>query len=219
MLKFLIKIILGIALFFALVFLPAGTLNWPEAWLFIGIYAVYALFVFPYLQKRSPKLIETRTTLRKTKSWDVSIMVAFSLLMVALLVLTGFDAVRYGWNDVPLPLKAAGFLGIVLGLILAFLVMRENPFASKAEEVQKGQKVISTGLYGHVRHPMYAAFSVMFVSLPLALGSYWGVLPAIGIVIVMCIRMKLEEKMLCKELKGYKEYMKKVKWRMVPGVW
>jgi len=223
--KLVAMVAISLFFFLALLFLPAGTLNWPEAWLVI-------LFLFSYvgptalwLKKNNPDLLRERMFTRgfpkDWKGWDKILVIAISIPSFLLFPIAGLDAVRYQWSQVPLTLKALGFVGLIPFLALSFLVMKENTYASKVVRIQKdrGHKVITTGPYKYVRHPMYAGAIPFFLCIPLALGSFYALIPGIFVSIIIIIRTYLEDKTLQKELKGYKEYTKKVKFRLLPGVW
>lgn len=205
-------------------FVPAGTLNWPEAWLYLIVLHSYVGVAALWLKKNDPDRLKRRTSfarVKPVKGWDKIIMLVFGILFIALFSIAGLDAVRYRWSQTPFALKALGFVGLILSLILIFLVIRENAYASKIVEIQKdrGHKVITTGPYSFVRHPMYVGYILLFHCLPLALGSLYAFIPGSLMAIILIVRTNLEEKTLQKELKGYKEYTKKVKYRLLPGVW
>jgi len=205
-------------------FVPAGTLNWPEAWLYLTVFFSYVGVAVTLLKKNDPDGFKRRMSfarVRPVKGWDKIIMLSFAILFTALFLIAGFDAVRYQWSQTPLALKALGFVGFILSLTLNFLVIRENAYASKIVEIQKDgvHKVITTGPYSFVRHPMYVGYILLLHCLPLALGSLYALIPGSLMAILLIIRTHLEDKFLQKELKGYKEYTKKVKYRLLPGVW
>jgi protein-S-isoprenylcysteine O-methyltransferase Ste14 len=146
-------------------------------------------------------------------------MFALTVLFIAQLVIFGLDAVRYEWSQTPFTLKAVGFAGLIFSLILIFLPMKENPYLTKIVVVQKDQKVITTGPYKYVRHPMYSGVIILFFSLPLALGSLYALIPGILMTILLIIRTWFEDKMLHKELPGYEDYARKTCYRLMPWVW
>lgn len=216
---------LGIILFFfgALLFGPAGRLNWLEAWLFLIIYSAWAFPVVIWLKRNNPELFKERLSFFKkpAKGWDKIIVLAGTISFIALFLIAGFDAVRYQWSETPVFLQILGFLGLFPSLGLIFLVMRENTYLSRVVEVQKekGHKVITTGPYKYVRHPMYVAVILLYFSIPLALGSLIALIPSSLLAIIIIIRTHLEDRTLHKELLGYEEYGKKVKYKLLPGVW
>ncbi|MCW4032975.1 MAG: isoprenylcysteine carboxylmethyltransferase family protein [Candidatus Bathyarchaeota archaeon] len=215
----IIKLVLFIFVMLAILLFPAGTFNWPEAWLYLLINICYFIPTFLYLKKHNPELLKRRAKIKPEKGWDMVITVAASILFIPMFVITGLDAVRFGWSLVPVELKVVGFVGIIFSFIILFLVMRENAYLFRVVKVQKGQKLVTTGPYSIVRHPMYVAVMTQFTCIPLALGSFYGLIPAIIIDIFIVIRTYLEDKTLLKELKGYKKYAKKTSYRLLPGVW
>jgi protein-S-isoprenylcysteine O-methyltransferase Ste14 len=218
----LMRVVTGILLMLALFFIPAGTFHWPEAWLFILFYLAAVGGVFIWLKKKSPSLFKERLARKKeAKKWDKTLMMVYSFLLVALLIVPGLDAVRFRWSDVPLILKGLGFAGLIPGLIFAFWAMRENAFASDVVRIQKdrGHTVCTTGPYRYIRHPMYVGVILVMLFFPLSVGSLYAYIPASVIIILFILRTSLEDKALQQELPGYKEYSRKVRHRLVPGVW
>ena len=203
----------------AVLFVPAGTLDWVEGWLFIAFLVAYVVFVGSWLAKNNPELARKRTSFKAPKKgWDKIIILSLAIFMFGQIIVAGLN-VRFNWAQMPTALKAVGFVGIGFTLYVNFLVMRENTFASRIAEVQKGQKVVSTGPYAIVRHPMYAGFLPFFVGTALALGSWYALIPGILSAIALVVRTYQEDTMLQKELKGYREYAQKVRYRLLPGVW
>lgn len=219
------KIIMGIVIvlsLLALLFVPAGTLNWPEAWLFLILYFSYVVGAVIWLKKNDPDLLRERMSIKKdVKGWDKSIMRAYTLLIMILLTVTGLDSVRFRWSQEPFALKAIGFLGIMLSGCLFLWVMKENTYLSKMVRIQKdrGQKVCTTGPYKYVRHPMYVGIIFFIFCFPLFLGSLYALIPGSLIATLFILRTSLEDKTLHKELPGYQEYAKKVRYKLIPGVW
>jgi protein-S-isoprenylcysteine O-methyltransferase Ste14 len=211
-----------VLLMFALVFVPAGTLNWPEAWIFILFYLAAVGGIFIWLKKNSPSLLKERMARKKeAKRWDRTFMMAYSLFLIALLIVPGLDAVRFRWSNVPLILKGLGFVGLIPGLAFAFWAMKENAFASDVVRIQedRGHTVCATGPYRYVRHPMYVGVILVMLFFPLALGSFCAYVPASVIIILFIIRASLEDRALQQELPGYLEYSRKVRYRLLPGAW
>jgi len=219
------KIIKGTVIVFsllALLFLPAGTLNWPEAWLFLIFYFSFVGGTVIWLKKNDPDLLKERTSIKKdVKCWDKSIMCVYTLLLVILLTVTGLDSIRFRWSQVPFALKAFGFFGFILSSGLVLWVMKENTYLSKMVRIQKdrGQKVCTTGPYKYIRHPMYVGVILFILCFPLFFGSLYALIPSSLIAILFILRTSLEDKTLHKELPGYQEYAKKVRYRLIPGVW
>lgn len=219
------KIIKGTVIvlsFLALLFVPAGTLNWPEAWLFLFLYFSFIGGTIIWLKKNDPDLLKERMSIKKdVKGWDKSIMRAYILLLMILLAVTSLDSVRFRWSQVPFALKAIGFFGFILSGGLIIWVMKENTYLSKMVRIQKdrGQKVCTTGPYKYVRHPMYVGVILFILCFPLSLGSLYALILSSLIAILFILRTSLEDKTLHKELPGYQEYAKKVRYKLIPGVW
>jgi len=215
----------GIALLgslMALFFGSAGTFNWPEAWLFLILYAVAVIGMVRWLKKHNPELLKERMSRRKdAKTWDKIILILYSLLVMMMLAVAGLDAIRYQWTHVPPVLKVLGFLGFIPAYMLIFWTMTQNRYLSEVVRIQeeRGHEVCTTGPYQYVRHPMYVGVIIFVFCLPLALGSFFALFLSAPIIIVFLIRTSLEENTLQKELPGYKEYTEQVRYRLIPGVW
>ena len=214
----LTKFILGVLLVGALLFLPAWTVSYPNAWLFLALLFVPMLIMGAVLLCKAPELLKKRLN-NKEKLGAQKGVIALSGLMFPLgFVLSALDF-RFGWSDVPLWLVIVASLLFLIGYGAYAEVMRENAYLSRTVEVQENQKVISTGLYALVRHPMYLATLLMFLPLPLILGSFWGLIPFGLYPVVIVIRILNEETVLTRELVGYAEYKTKVKYRLIPWIW
>ena len=214
----LIKYVAGLVLVGALLFLPAGSFDFPGAWLFIALLFIPMFLIGIVLFIKSPQLLEKRLN-NKEKDKAQKGVVGFSGLMFLIgFVLSALD-VRFTWSTVPFWVTVVASALFLFGYAMYAEVMRENSYLSRTVEVQKDQKVISTGLYGIVRHPMYLATLLMFLPLPLIFGSFWGLIPFMFYPIVIVIRILNEEKVLTYSLKGYAEYKTKIKYRLVPFVW
>lgn len=207
----------------ALLFGGAGTIAWPEAWVFLLMQFSTSLYMVVWLKKHNPRLLKQRTEFwkRVVKPWDkviVFLLIAFSVPFYAL---PGIDAIRYQWSHVPVPIEILGFVGLLVSSGLIFWVVRTNPYSSVAVEVQeqRGHKVITTGPYQYVRHPMYVASILLFFAVPLALGSLIAIIPGIFLTAVIVVRTYLEDKTLHHDLEGYTVYAETVKHRLIPGVW
>ena len=202
-------------------FLPAGTVAWPAAWVFFGLIFVCSLPMTWWLLKYDPGLIEERMRFRPQLSWDkVFIAIAF-VFGLSWLILMPLDAVRFHWSRMPVELKTLGALVVLISLYISFLTMRENPYSSAVVRVQKerAQTVISTGPYRYVRHPMYTGACLFFLGTALLLGSWYGVLCTPVFIGLFAVRAVLEERLLREELEGYNAYMARVKYRFFPHVW
>lgn len=201
-----------------LLFLPARTIHYWEAWVFLAILFIPASFVLIYLYRKDPELLVKRMKM-KEKEKEQKFLQLFSALFFIIMFLTpGFDK-YYGWSSVPLWLKIFSAAMVLLGYIMFFVVLRQNSYASRVIEIQDKQKVIDTGLYAVIRHPMYDAVLLLYGFAPLALGTYWALIGDIIILFILIFRVVNEEKVLMKELDGYTEYMKKVRYRLIPGLW
>jgi protein-S-isoprenylcysteine O-methyltransferase Ste14 len=204
-----------------LLFVPAGTTKYWQAWVYLGIFTGASLLTTLYLMKKDPALLKRRMSGGPTaerESTQKVIMFFVSVGFVGLLTLPALDR-RFGWSMVPFPVVIAGDTLVAVGFYFIFLVYRENTFTSATIEVAKDQKVISTGPYALVRHPMYASAFLYLVGTPLALGSYWGLLALLFMMSFLIWRLFNEEKFLAKNLPGYTEYQKQVQHRLVPYVW
>lgn len=202
----------------AMLFLPAGTMDYPEAWLFLAVVFFPVMLVAFYLLFHDPSLLESRL---KWKEKDISqrLIVRLGALFYLLAFLTpGFDQ-RFGWSDVPFMAVALADLFILCGYGLFVRVLLANPYASRIIQVTKGQRVVTTGAYSIVRHPMYVGALIIYLSTPVALGSWWALIPALPLIGVIVARIRMEERLLRKELAGYEEYMRVTKYRLIPGVW
>ena len=207
-----------VALLIALFFIPAGTLAYWEAWIYLGILLSLMLLVLRYLFKNDPQLLARRMRLRERETAQKRIIQVSYPIVLLMFLLPGFDR-RWEWSQVPAYVVALADVLVVLGYGMFFLVMRENPYASRVVEVEKGQRLITTGPYAWVRHPMYLGVSLLYVATPLALGSYWAVLPALLIVPLLVVRIIHEEKVLQRNLPGYAAYQQTTRYRLIPGLW
>ena len=209
-------IVMGLALF-----LPAGTLAYGQAWAFLAVFFVSVLAITLYLMKNDPALLERRTqagpVAEKEKGQQIIQSVA-GLAFIAMFIFPGLDH-RFGWSHVPAFLIILGDVLVALGLLIVFFVFRENSYTSAVIEVGAEQKIISTGPYAYVRHPMYIGALIMLLGVPIALGSYWGYISFVVIALVIIARLLDEEKFLSKNLAGYTGYMQKVKYHLIPFVW
>jgi protein-S-isoprenylcysteine O-methyltransferase Ste14 len=204
--------------FAAMFFLPAGTLAYWEAWVYMGILFTPLLFLVAYLFKNAPDLLERRMRTRETES-EQKLIVRLLFVVIALaFLLPGFDR-RYGWSAVPPAIVLVADAMVLLGFVLFGLVIKENRYASRVVEVEQEQKVIATGPYALVRHPMYVAVLLIYVFSPLALGSYWAMIFVAPLPFLLVARIRNEESVLSRELKGYQEYQQKTRYRLIPGVW
>lgn len=214
----LTKLIFGIVLIGLLLFLPAWTFNYFGAWLLLGVLFVPMLIMGAVMLIKAPALLEKRLNNKEKEATQRGVVALSALMFLGGFVLSALDF-RFGWSYVPMWLTIAAAVIFLAGYCLYAEVMRENAYLSRTIEVQEGQKVIDTGLYGIVRHPMYLATLLMFLPIPLILQSFWGLIPMALYPVVIVIRILNEEKVLTKDLRGYKEYKKKVKYRLIPFIW
>lgn len=201
-----------------LILVPAGTFNYWQVYIYIGILVIPMMFVLFYFLKNDPMFLERRTRANEKEKAQKIIQIVFSLIFLSGFVVSGLDK-RFGWSDVPINFVLVTDIVILSGYLLIFFVFRQNSYASRIVEVDKGQKVITTGLYSIVRHPMYLGVLLMYIPTPIALGSYWGLIPMAAIPLAIVLRILNEEKVLCKELPGYKEYCQNTKCRLIPLIW
>jgi protein-S-isoprenylcysteine O-methyltransferase Ste14 len=203
-----------------LLFITAGTLRYWQGWGYLAIFFGASVPTTIYLMKKDPALLERRLssgpTAEKEKSQKI-IMLSVTIGFIALLVVPALDY-RFGWSSVPIYLVIAGDILMAVGFYVIFLVYKENTFSSATIRIVAGQKVISTGPYAIVRHPMYAGGLLYFFGTPFALGSYWGFLPIAAMLPFLIWRLFDEERFLSKNLPGYTEYCAKVHWRLIPRV-
>lgn len=205
----------------ALLFIPAWTLDYWQAWTFLAVFFGSALVITLYLMKRDPQLLERRMSGGPRSEKEPTQKIIMSITFVGfngLLVFCAFDH-RFAWSYVPRYAALVGDLLILLGYLAVFFVFKENTFSSATIELAPGQRVISTGLYALVRHPMYAGALVLLTGIPIALGSWWGVLILAAIMPALIWRLLDEEKFLAKNLPGYVKYQEKVRYRLIPRVW
>jgi protein-S-isoprenylcysteine O-methyltransferase Ste14 len=205
----------------ALLFLAAWTFDYWQAWIFLAVFSGSGLAITLYLMKNDPDLLKRRMQAgpRAEKQKSQKIIQAMAMLaFVAAMVIPAIDH-RFAWSTVPGYVAIGGDILVALGFLVIFFVFRENTFSSGIIEVAPDQKVISTGPYGLVRHPMYSGALVMFAGLPLALGSWWGLAVAALMVPVFIWRLLDEEKFLAVNLPGYREYQDRVRYRLVPLAW
>lgn len=212
------KFVSGFVLVGLLLFVPAGTLNFPRAWILMGILFVPMFAAGLVMVKKSPELLRKRLNVKEQESEQKSVILASGLMFIASFVIAGLNE-RFGWIRMPMWVSVI-FAGVFLaGYALFAEVLRENAFLSRTVEVQKDQTVVDTGLYGIVRHPMYMSTLLMFLSMPLVLGSPISFLVSLLYIPIISRRIRNEEAVLEEGLKGYSEYKKKVKFKVIPYVW
>lgn len=218
LLSAIIKFSIGIIFVGLILFLPAGTFNYFNAWLFMSLLFIPMLILGIFLFIKSPELLEKRLNAKEKEKTQKGVVGFSAILFLASFLIAGFDY-RYGWTSVSLWCVILASVILLVSYALYAEVMRENIYLSRTIEVQENQKVIDTGLYGIIRHPMYAVTIWLFLSIPVVLGSWWALLCMAPYPFLIAIRILNEEKVLENNLAGYKDYKAKVKYRLVPFIW
>lgn len=212
------KFLLGVILVGLLIFLPAGTFFFPNGWLFMTILFVPMFFAGIVMMFKNPELLRKRLNAKEQRT-EQSLVVKLSGLMFLIGFVVAGLGFRFGWYTLPNGATIAATVIFLLSYLLYAEVLRENTYLSRTVEVQENQKVIDTGLYGIVRHPMYSATLFLFLSMPIVLGSVYSLLIFLVYPFLIAKRIKNEEELLIKQLEGYREYKMKVKYRLIPFVW
>jgi protein-S-isoprenylcysteine O-methyltransferase Ste14 len=219
------KTVLGftqlIAVLGILLFAPAWTFDYWQAWMYLSVFAASAALITTYLWKKDPKLLERRLNAgpeAETEKSQKLIQFLASFVFIGTVIVPSLDH-RFSWSAVPLTVVVAGDILVALGFLMVFLVFKENTFTAATITVARHQKVVSTGPYAVVRHPMYSGSLVMLFGTPLALGSWWGLLMFVPMAFTIRWRARDEERFLLENLSGYKEYCQMVRYRLVPFVW
>ncbi|HVV41709.1 MAG TPA: isoprenylcysteine carboxylmethyltransferase family protein [Nitrobacter sp.] len=213
--------IIGLIVFFCLIFVPAGTLAYWQGWAFVAVFIVSTTLIGLYLALANPTLLERRLKVgpaAETRPVQKIIITVSFTVFCLMLVVSVLDH-RFGWSHVPTWLSVVGNVLVAFGLMMDLRVFRENSYGASTIEKTEGQKVIATGPYAVVRHPMYLGVLIMALGTPLALGSWWGIVLAIATVPILVLRILDEERMLCDELEGYEAYARDVRYRLLPGLW
>ena len=212
------KLLAGLVLVGALVFLPAGTWNYPNGWLFLGVLFVPIFLLGVVLLIKSPALLRRRLDGKEKEATQKGVVAASGLIFLVGFVLCGLDF-RFGWSVMPSWVPVAAAVAFLAGYGVYAEVMRENADLSRTIKVEEGQTVVDSGLYGVIRHPMYAATVLLFLSIPLMLGSWYGAIVFLAYPPVIALRIRNEEKVLAEQLEGYEAYKQKVKYRLIPFIW
>jgi protein-S-isoprenylcysteine O-methyltransferase Ste14 len=207
-----------------LLFVSAGTVRWPAGWVFLAEMGVLGLAVGLWLAHHDPALLAERMSAgfqATQKTWDKVFMVSLFILWNGWLVLMALDAARFRWSQVPIWVQTIGAVLIALCMYVFYLTFRENTYAAPVVKIQteRGHRVVTTGPYALVRHPMYAGALLLFIGIPLLLGSWYGLAAVLVIVALLIARIVMEERTLTDELPGYPEYAARVRWRLAPGIW
>ncbi|MGB8795158.1 MAG: isoprenylcysteine carboxylmethyltransferase family protein [Mycobacterium sp.] len=211
----------GLVAFGLMLFLPAGTFHYWQAWVFLAVFAFYTWIPSVYLVRKNPAALERRMhagPLAETRTLQQIVSTVVFICFPAMLVVSALDH-RFGWSPVPTTVTVVGDILVAVGLGVAMLVVAQNGYAAANITVESGQTLVSTGLYGQVRHPMYSGSVIMMVGVPLALDSYWGLVFVIPALVALALRIRDEEELLQQQLSGYSEYEQQVHYRLVPFVW
>lgn len=213
--------VFGFAIYGLVLFGPAGTLRYWQAWVFLGVFTAATILPTIYLARTNPAALQRRMRGGPRAESRAAQKVIMTVLMLDLFAMMAFSALdhRMGWSTVPVWVVLLGDVLVAVGLGLAMLVVIQNGYAASTIRVERGQQLASSGVYKFVRHPMYVGSVIMMVGMPLALGSYWGLVFVIPAVVVLVLRILDEERLLTRELPGYREYAQEVRYRLVPNVW
>jgi protein-S-isoprenylcysteine O-methyltransferase Ste14 len=219
--KMLVSGVLGLISFGVMVFWPAGTFHYWQAWVFLAVFTLATWIPSIYLLRTNPAALERRMRAGPAAEARMVQRIVIAVALVSLVAMIVFSALDYGfrWSSVPATVSVIGDVLVAIGLGVAMLVVIQNSYAAANVTVESGQKLVSTGLYGLVRHPMYTGNVILMVGIPLALGSYWGLVFVIPGLVVLAIRIRDEEQLLEHDLAGYREYTQQVHYRLVPYVW
>lgn len=214
----LTKFTCGLLLVGLLIFLPAGTIDYTYGWLFIGLLFVPMLIAGFVMLYKAPDFLAKRLDAKEKQATQKGVVALSGLMFIAGFVVAGLDF-RFGWSKMPLPVTVAASALFLVAYALYAEVMRENAYLSRTVKVEQGQTVVDTGLYGIVRHPMYMATVLLFLMIPLVLGSWYALIAFAFYPAIIIVRLKDEEELLTRELPGYAAYKGKVKFRLIPYIW
>ena len=212
------KFFAGVLAVGLLIFLPAGTLRFGQGWLLMGVLFVPMFLAGLFLMVKDPDRLRRRLDAREKEMTQKTVLLLSGLMFLAAFVLAGLSF-RFGWLRFPRWVSVLGTILFLLGYVLYAFVLKENAYLARTVKVEKGQKLVDTGLYGVIRHPMYAATLLLFLSMPLILGSLLAFLVMLVYPFLIARRIQNEEQVLMRELPGYREYRKKVRWRLIPFLW
>ncbi|OBH16285.1 methyltransferase family protein [Mycolicibacter sinensis] len=219
--KGFVSALLGLIAFGVLLFAPAGTLHYWQAWVFLAVFALSTWIPSVYLMRTNPAALDRRMRvgpLAETRPLQRIVITAIFICFPALFVISALDH-RFGWTTVPTPVCLLGDVLVAAGLVLAMAVIVQNGYAAANVTVEAGQTLVSTGLYGLVRHPMYTGNVLLMAGVPLSLGSYWGLVLLLPGMALLMLRILDEEQLLTQELTGYREYTERVRYRLLPYLW
>ncbi len=216
------RLLLVLGILAAILFIPAGRWDWPQAWILILSFGTF-LFLYALwgIYKDPDQFRERSRVARNVKGWDKLIMVVYSALLPTIFILAGFDAGRFRWSQVSIWIQVLAWAGLLMSAALIFWAVRTNTFLSRQARIQeeRGHVVVTSGPYRYIRHPMYLGILILFLCLGPALGSWYALVPGLAIDILFIIRTAKEDRMLREELAGYQDYAQHVRYRLVPGVW
>ena len=217
-LEAIVKFTCGLLLVLALIFLPAGTVNYPYGWLLVGLLFVPMLIAGFVMLAKSPEFLKKRLDVKEKQATQKGVVAYAGLMFIAGFVVAGLDY-RFGWSNMPQWVTIIASVLFLFSYALYAEVMRENAYLSRTIRVEEGQKAVDTGLYGIVRHPMYAVTILLFLMMPLVLGSWYALIAFAFYPVIIIVRLKDEEDLLTRELPGYEAYKQKVKYRIIPFIW
>ncbi|TAK11788.1 MAG: isoprenylcysteine carboxylmethyltransferase family protein [Anaerolineae bacterium] len=207
----------------AVLFASAGTTDWPAVWIFLGMFLIYYLLLYLWVGNRNPQVLVTRagSTRADAQGWDRAILILYALMQIVMYVLAGLEVMRYGWTALPPIWRGLGFGLLSLSFMIPFWAMLHNPFAAPIVRIQSesGHRVISSGPYALIRHPMYIAAFLYGLGGPLFFGSLLALLPGLVICFLFLLRTAREDSFLLAQLPGYADYAAKVRFRLFPGIW
>ena len=218
----MLRIIAGVAVFPGTLFLSAGRLDWLEAWAFLLFFFVSSLTLRAWMLRHDRALVNERLSIGpNVEKWDKVLMGTYTVLLVAMLVVSAVDAARFEWSSTPLGVRIFGWFGLGAALVVVWRAISANPFASRFVRIQddRGHTVATGGPYRHVRHPMYVGAIIFCMCVPLVLGSWWGIVLSTGLAVLFVLRTALEDRTLVSKLTGYKNYADRVRYRLLPGIW
>ena len=219
--KRLVVVVIWFILSGSILFLSAGTMDWPEAWILLGSGIFLASVMTTFVIRKNPEVINERgRKSSKTKRWDRVLGAIMAPLVIGYMIVAGLD-VRFGWSNVPLWAKLGSLIPLAVGMVVPYLAMLANPFLATTVRIQdeRGHRVATEGLYRHVRHPMYVGVISSWIASPIFLGSRWALIPSVLACLLLVLRTFMEDRTLHKELGGYAEYARNVRYRLVPGLW
>lgn len=224
--KIWLSLVVRMSLFAVAIMWPANTWRWWEAWVIVALWTAFGIPTTAYLLRHDPALLAERMKLipfqKDQKSWDKVLMLLFFIVAITLYIIPGFDVMRYKWSE-PLPvwLEVVAMLIQLPCFVFLYWIMRENTYLSQVVKIDeaRGHQVITTGPYALVRHPMYSVLLVLLFAVPIALGSRFGLIPAVVLTLLLIVRTYFEDRTLQMELAGYPDYTKQTPYRLVPGIW